>query len=57
MRENLITNILLDMKVVLTNLVPSHNHVPRRFLVAAWPSLDMRNLDDSNVIKSLNRQA
>ena len=46
---------LLDMKLVLTGLMPSYNHVPRRFLIAAWPSLDMRNLDDSNVIGSLNK--
>ena len=43
------------MKVVLTSLVSSYNYVPRRFLVAAWPSLGMRNLGDSNVIESLGR--
>ena len=46
---------MLDMKVVLTNLMPSPNYVPRWFLAIAWPSLDMRNYEVSNAIESLDR--
>ena len=43
------------MKVVLTNLMSSPNHMSRRLLTIAWPSLDMRNQGASNVTESLDR--
>ena len=48
---------MLDIKVVLTDLVPSHGYVPRRFLAIAWPSLGMHNQGISDVTGPLDRQA
>ena len=43
------------MKVVLTDLMLSPNHVSRRLLTTA--SLDIRNQGVSDVTESLDRQA
>ena len=44
---------MLDMEVVLTDLMPSPDYVPRIFLTIAWPLLGMRNQGASDVIESL----
>ena len=48
---------MLDMKVVLAGLMPSHDYVPSMFLAIAWPPLDMRNQGVSYATGSLGRQA